>query len=156
MWKRDGAKYVDNRTTFYGGIYASILDTPQYKLNAGAFYGNEDTSYMNDKIKALNPYASVPSYQSDGAYFIENFNVALMGGGVGFNQSAEYMMYFKDSGYYHWNLTFGAHVMISATTGVFANYIINMDNNVFVETGKALGYKERDTAIVVGVMVNWP
>lgn len=156
MWKRDGAKYIDDRTNYYGGVYAAVLDTPMYNLGAGVFYGNEKTSYMNDKIKELNPYAFVPSYESDGMYFTENFAVNLKGGAIGFNQSFEYLMYFKDSEYYHWNLTFGVHTMISATTGVFTSYAINQDNNTFVETGKPLGYEKKDTMLMVGVMVNWP
>ncbi|OEU67373.1 MAG: hypothetical protein BBJ57_02520 [Desulfobacterales bacterium PC51MH44] len=149
-WKRDDLKYVENRYTYYGGPFFYIIDTPEYNLSAGAFYGYEENEYMNDELKKLNPLANVPDYNSDGIRFMQYFTWFITKD-IMFRESADYMHYLKKedgNDLYRWKLSFGLNVGITENISVFSSYITEHSLSLAAIN---FGAEEKDTKLSVGI-----
>ncbi|MBF0469119.1 MAG: DUF481 domain-containing protein, partial [Desulfamplus sp.] len=148
MWKQDNSIFLDARNTLYAGATYSFFIDPPFILKLGAYYGYEDNTYMVDDIlKDTTENKGVPNppivwfdnknveggipdgYDSDGVRFIENMTMFL-NERVILLHSFDYMAYFKNSEYYHWNTTLTLQVGITKTISFFTRYEMNYDKNL--------------------------
>jgi hypothetical protein len=155
-WSRDQTKYVENRYTYFGGVNATVLDAP-IRLRVGAFYGLEDTSYMNDKLGELVPGLEIPDYDSTGVLITQEL-MAPLSKNIIIMESADYLKHFEDDEIYQWNIEVTLSVQITPTISTYAMYKIAHDQNKIVENPvQALqGYEEEDTTLSIGVNVSFP
>jgi len=161
----DTAKYLENRLIYYGGVRFTVLDFPSLMIKMGGYYGFSDTEFMNDKITGMRKYADfqpVDDYDSDALYFGQMLKWKISKT-VTFSENADYMLLLKDTEYYSWMLKLALNFRLTKHSSFFASYIINYDNNPFVEAvqdyldgrraaGDNVGDMETtDTVLAVGV-----
>ncbi|WP_186441045.1 DUF481 domain-containing protein [Desulfamplus magnetovallimortis] len=143
MWKRDNARFLLDRWTYYLGANYSFFIDPPFILKLGAYYGYEDNTYDTDYIEEdsaeaaplwdLPQVGGMPeTYDSDGIRFMENMTI-MLNERVVFLHSFDYMMYMKDSKYYHWNTAFTIQVGITKTISFFTRYEINYEKSLLAE-----------------------
>ncbi|MBF0259227.1 MAG: DUF481 domain-containing protein [Desulfamplus sp.] len=148
MWKQDNSIYLDARDTLFLGASYFFYKDPPFILKLGAYYGYEDNSYMFEDVAkdsnynkdVLNPpivwfddknvEGGIPDgYDSDGFRLVSNTTLFL-NERVMLLHNFDYMGYFKDSKYYHWNTNLTLQVGITKTISFFTRYEINYDKNL--------------------------
>jgi len=166
LWMKNSGKYLEERTVPYAGLRYVAINTPQYGLILSGFYGYESkTSYMSYRIREKNQYKTfpdVPEYTSDTAYLSQRFDWDI-NDTTTFSQSIDYMRFLEDSKFYNLKLNFKLDFKFTKSTSFFISYLINYDNNSFVEftkdyldkrteAGKSSGDMETtDTSLDVGI-----
>ncbi|MDM8523999.1 hypothetical protein QUF80_11585 [Desulfococcaceae bacterium HSG8] len=151
MWNTNSAIYLDDRYTYYGGLQVVLFDSPNLGLSLGGYYGQENNSYMNDKVHddLFGPLCEITppgfcdpaeDFDSDGIRVIQRFNATIISTPfVTVWETFDYMSHFdgsdefEDSDYYHWELDLGVSVALSETTSLYVSYNIYYDKNYFFD-----------------------
>ncbi len=170
VWKiNDSAKYIDNRSNYFGGFLFDVVDRPNIALTAGVFYGYSDVTYKNSILTGKAMYADftpVDDYASDNIYFKHalRWNITDT---ITFTNEADYVQLLKDSNYYFWLVKTGLEFKLSQHMSFTASYTMDYDKNRFVEAvqnyfdarraaGQPAGdMEELDTTLAVGIKINF-
>lgn len=140
MWERDNSILLDGRVTAYmGGRYA-VTVKPPVLLKLGAYVGFEDDSYdvgemqssFGDELFAAAGTTIPSGYSSTGLRLMDHAIIPLSPK-VALVQTFDYMLYFKDTDYYHWQaaLTLQAGLVDGVTLTV--RYQARYENNLLAE-----------------------
>lgn len=168
LWlDNDSAKYIDERQAYYGGVLWHPLDTERLNFSIFAAYGYMETAYMNDKIIAGYPaFQPVPDYDTDAAYFNLQLRWAISEM-ITFSEAATCLASLEDSEYYTWKATSKLDFKLSENISFFTQYVVDFDNNAFVESvqdylaaGRAQGLPvgemdDTDTTLSAGITLQF-
>ncbi|MCI5132093.1 MAG: DUF481 domain-containing protein [Candidatus Electrothrix sp. EH2] len=168
LWlDNDSTKYIDERQAYYGGVLWHPLDTPQLNFSIFAAYGYMETAYMNNTIiKGYSTFQPVPDYDTDAAYFNLQFRWGISEM-ITFSETANCLVSLEDSEYYTWKATSKLDFKLSENISFFTQYVVDFDNNAFVEgvqdyldAGRALGLPagemdDTDTTLSAGITLRF-
>jgi hypothetical protein len=152
--KSDSTKYIDRRVSFFGGSLFSIIDQPGLILNAGVFYGNSNTSYMNKtitKVRKYQDFIPVEDYDS-GEFFLSQTLRWKLSDNINFEEKANYIQLLEDTEYSYGNLTLGLEFKINKNISVVASYDIEYDYNPFINAAQEYLNQRRIAGLSSGDM----
>lgn len=140
LWEKNSGKYIDQRNVFYGGLRFHAINTKEYDVMFGLFYAPEtETSYMSNRIREKAIYnrpqtrfPDVEPYSSDATYLAQRLHWQI-NDVIGFHQSVDYLLFLEDTSYYSLKFNVKLDFKFSKHTSFFVSYLVNYDNNSFVE-----------------------
>ncbi len=136
LWEKSNKKYLEDRSTYYGGIKVMAVDRPNLDVMFWLIYAETSTAFMNSQIQKVPKYRDFPSvedYDSNAIRLMEELNWKITPT-VTFVGSGEYMISLKDTDYYLWKLKTGFNFKFSKNISFVVSYLISYDYNPLVES----------------------